>query len=69
MSRKYEIELAPANSSNEIVLHVTRAPVSILEPLLGVGDAWSFVQEADRRWKAGETGWAIEFEEQNPPDS
>jgi hypothetical protein len=42
--------------------HITRVPNSILEPLLGVGDAWSFVHEADRQWKSGNGGWAVEFE-------
>lgn len=39
------------------------APKATLEPILGVGDAWSFVNEADRLWSQGERGWAVEFEE------
>jgi hypothetical protein len=44
--------------------HITRTPNSILEPILGVGDAWSFVHEADRRWKGSNRGWAVEVEEE-----
>jgi len=42
---------------------VTSTPRAVLEPLLGVGDAWSFVEEADRQWEAGNRDWAVEFEE------
>jgi hypothetical protein len=44
--------------------HITRTPNSILEPILGVGDAWSFVHEADRQWKGSNRGWAVEVEEE-----
>jgi hypothetical protein len=63
-SRVYEIELAPHGWPDMAKLHTTRVPNSILEPLLGVGDAWSFVREADRQWESGNQGWAVEFEEE-----
>lgn len=62
-SRTYEIELSPHGWPDMAQRHITRVPNSILEPVLGVGDAWSFVREADRQWKRGNRGWAVEFEE------
>jgi len=44
--------------------YITRVPNALLEPVVGVGDAWSFVHQADRQWKSGDRGWAVEFEEQ-----
>ena len=61
--RAYEVELAPHGSQETPTRRITRAPNSLLEPLLGVGDAWSFVDEADRQWSHGQVGWAVEFEE------
>jgi hypothetical protein len=62
LSRLYEVELSQRGSPNR-ALHVTRSPTSLLEATLGIGDAWSFVDEADRQWDAGNRGWAVEFEE------
>jgi hypothetical protein len=63
-SRLYEIELAAHGRRQSGGRHVTRTPKAVLEPILGVGDAWSFVEEADRQWDAGRRGWAVEFEEE-----
>jgi hypothetical protein len=62
-SRVCEIELARHGWADLAECHATRAPSSLLEPLLGVGDSWSLVREADRQWKAGNRGWAVESEE------
>lgn len=64
LSRLYEIELAPSGRSEAAERHVTRIPKALLEPILGVGDAWSFIQESDRQWVAGNHGWAVEFDEE-----
>jgi hypothetical protein len=61
--RAYEVELTRRGSQEAPTRRITRAPNSLLEPLLGVGDAWSFVDEADRQWSHGQVGWAVEFEE------
>lgn len=63
-SRLYEVEIALHDWPETARQHVTRAPNTVLEPILGVGDAWSFVKEADRQWAAGNRGWAVEFEEE-----
>lgn len=41
----------------------TRTPNWLLEPIVGTGDAWDFVREADRQWAAGNPGWAVDFDE------
>jgi hypothetical protein len=56
LSRLYELEV-------DGQMRRTRAPVSSLEDRLGVGDAWSVVDAADRRWRQGITE-PVEF-----PDS
>ena len=63
-SRRYEVELAPHGWPENAQRQMTSTPKAVLEPLLGVGDAWSFVEEADRQWAAGNRGWAVEFEEE-----
>ena len=63
-SRLYEIELAAHGRGQSGGRYVTRTSKAMLEPILGVGDAWSFVDEADRQWDAGGRGWAVEFEEE-----
>jgi hypothetical protein len=34
-----------------------------LESFVGVGDAWSFINESDRQWAAGNRDWAVGFDE------
>jgi hypothetical protein len=63
-SKLYEIEIAPHGWPETARSHLTRGPSSVLLPLLGVGDAWSFINAADRQWTAGNRGWAVEFEEE-----
>jgi hypothetical protein len=61
IGRLYELELGrPQDAAAKH--RKTRAPVSVLEPLLGVGDAWSIVDAANRRWQVGDRGW-VEFDE------
>ena len=64
LTRRYEIELAPHGWPESARRQLTNRPNAVLEPLIGMGDAWSFIQEADRQWAAGHQGWAVEFEEE-----
>lgn len=64
-SRLYEVEIIPAGRVDLSEKHLTRAPNRVLEPILGLADAWSFVREADRQWERGNREWAVEFEEGN----
>jgi hypothetical protein len=61
--RRYEVELAP-RGTGILERRISGNPIVFLQPILGVGDAWSFIDEADRQWVAGKRGWAVEFEEQ-----
>lgn len=63
-ARRYEVEVPPHGWPENARRQVTGTPKAVLEPLLGVGDAWSFVEEADRQWDAGNRGWAVGFEEE-----
>jgi hypothetical protein len=51
----YEIEVADDR-------RITRRPMSVLEPLLGVADAWSFLDETERCWKLGSRDWAVDVD-------
>jgi hypothetical protein len=64
IGRKYEVQYEPRLDGREGWRRTTRAPVGVLQPLLGTGDAWSFVKAADAAWDKGERGWAVEFEEE-----
>jgi len=63
IGRKYEIEYRPLGAAGGGWTRATRAAVKVLEPLVGVGDAWSFTKAADDAWQRGDHGWAVEFEE------
>ncbi len=61
--RLYEVELSPHGWPDGTRRHVTRSPNSLLERILGFGDAWAFVHEADSQWANGKRGKAVEYEE------
>jgi hypothetical protein len=64
LSRIYELELRPGEDRKCECVTLRRGPaVNILKPILGLGDAWSFIHEADRQWSVGNRAWAVEFEE------
>ena len=59
--RRYEVQVERQNDLFRSKL--TRSgTVGCLEPLLGIADAWSFVNAADRAWEAGDRSWAVEYE-------
>lgn len=62
-ARKYELELERRGEAANRAIVRRGAAVRRLETIVGVGDAWSFLDEADRQWKAGNRGWAVELEE------
>lgn len=63
--RLYEVELIPNSRTGKARRFMTRSPISVLEPLLGIGDAWSFVNEANRQWDVGNRGWAVEYKQED----
>jgi hypothetical protein len=44
------------------LVRVTRDPVSVIEPYMGVGDAWALVAAANRAW-SGDAGEWVTFDE------
>lgn len=67
--RRYELELPGPPGDlrvTERVIARRGAAVRRLEKIVGIGDAWSFINEADRQWSAGNPGWAVEFDETAP---
>jgi hypothetical protein len=69
--RRYDLELpgGPGDLGGAERLTARRGEaVRRLEKIVGVGDAWSFINEADRQWSAGNRSWAVEFDE-TPPQS
>jgi hypothetical protein len=53
--RIYEIGFTPTGETVPTWTRVTSAPVTLIDPHLGVGDAWSLVHAADNVWD-GESG-------------
>jgi hypothetical protein len=56
--RRYEIE------ARETVLLARGRAVRYLERLVGVGDAWAFLGAADVASASGQTGWAVEYDDE-----
>jgi hypothetical protein len=54
--RVYEVELALAGERTSSV-KTTRVPVTMIDPYLGVGDAWALIDEADDRWDGRVGEW------------
>jgi len=55
LGKVYEVEVLSGEGSSERV--VTRAPVSIAEARLGVGDAWALVAAANAAWNGKQGEW------------
>lgn len=45
---------------------ITSAPMTKLDPWLGVGDAWALVHSADRAWDGQVGEWVTLFEGSSP---
>jgi hypothetical protein len=55
--RMYEVEVEGHRERQRRGVAVRR-----LEKVLGIGDAWSFIDAADRSWSEGSRSWAVEYE-------
>jgi hypothetical protein len=56
--RSYELDLA------EKSMRVRRGTaLRHLEKSVGIGDAWSFINAADRAFSEGSSSWAVEYDE------
>jgi signal recognition particle GTPase len=63
--RAYQIELAATHTApaSEHIERIRRgAAVRRLERVVGTGDAWSFIEAADRAWDEGNRSWAVEYQ-------
>lgn len=63
--RAYEIEFAstPTEPAAERIARARRdTAVRRVERAVGTGDAWSFIEAADRAWDAGDRSWAVEHQ-------
>ncbi len=63
--RRYEIEF-PSSSGAGMDQVITSAPMTKLDPWLGVGDAWALVHSADRAWDGQVGEWVTLFEGSSP---
>jgi hypothetical protein len=61
LGKWYEVELPGPGQRGHTRRVVTRSPVALFAPILGVGDAWALVDAADRA-RTGERGeWVTRF--------
>lgn len=63
IGRVYEVEI-PSDQGVERI--TTRSPLSVLDPLLGVGDAWCLIDAANRCWDSDDGEWVSLFEPEDP---
>ncbi len=69
--RRYELEISPDDGMGgpvSSVLRRGRAHEKLTE-LVGLGDAWAFLDAADRDFDTGRTGWAVEYQPPSRPGS
>ena len=61
--RMYEVEFTAKGETSPSWSKVTRTPVTLIDPYLGVGDAWALLHAADNAWN-GEVGdWVTLFKD------
>jgi hypothetical protein len=53
--KRYEIEFPSASGTGSPTRKVTTTPVTAIDQVVGVGDAWTLVHAADDAWD-GESG-------------
>lgn len=54
--RRYEVVFTDA-AGNEESRHITGRPVTLIDPEIGVAEAWSVVRAADREQQTGGRQW------------
>jgi hypothetical protein len=58
--RRYELDISDQRVQARGARLVRR-----LEEAVGIGDAWAFINAADRAYEDGSTWWAVEYEERS----
>jgi hypothetical protein len=51
--RQYEVDFGDSSTPQ-----ITAAPAKLIDPILGVGDAWAVIHAADEKWSGGVGPWA-----------
>lgn len=57
--RRYEVHFISSAGQAPESIRITSTPVHLIDPYLGVGDAWSVVRAADEAWDAGSGRWVV----------
>lgn len=61
--RRYEVSWSAGELGEATGSKVTTSPLGMLDPVLGVGDAWSVIDAADRAWDGRVGAWASLYED------
>jgi hypothetical protein len=64
IGRLYEVEI-PNDAGVDRV--VTRSPLSILDPRVGVGEAWALIDAANRLWDGDSGEWVTLYDQGSSP--
>jgi len=62
--RLYEVELFSEGSAEPEWVRRTHTPVTLIDPYLGVAEAWALVHAADAAWDGGIGSWVTLFDDQ-----
>jgi hypothetical protein len=54
---RYEIELGNDSTGTIIWLRQTSTPVTLVDPHVGIAEAWALINAADRAWDTGSRDW------------
>lgn len=60
IGRLYEVEIPNGAGADRVV---TRSPLSVLDPRLGVGDAWALIDAANRAWNGSSGEWVTLYDQ------
>ena len=55
--RLYEVDFGGGTYGKGTSRQVSRTPVTVLDKVVGVGDAWALVRAADEAWDGATGGW------------
>lgn len=60
IGRLYEVEVPSGAGVDRVV---TRSPLSVLEPRLGVGDGWALIDAANQMWSGSSGEWVTLYDQ------
>jgi hypothetical protein len=56
--RRYQVEFVESGTGEARWRKETTTPVTMIDPYIGVGEAWALVHAADKAWDEGSSEWA-----------